>query len=108
MMHAFFERPASGRVSAFRQAREVILALAVLVVCTAGLRLGAQTATGEISITALDATGAVIPGATVTVTGSDTGATVRSLTTNQLGLAPVPLLPPGNYDVSISAQGFKK
>jgi hypothetical protein len=67
----------------------------------------AQTSTGEMSITVLDASGATIPQAAVTITGSETGNTLRTLSTNQLGLAAVPLLPPGNYNVTVSAQGFK-
>jgi hypothetical protein len=68
----------------------------------------AQTSTGEISITAVDASSAVIPAATVTIKGSETGNVVRSLQTNDQGSAAAPLLPPGNYDVVVSAKGFKQ
>jgi Carboxypeptidase regulatory-like domain/TonB dependent receptor len=67
----------------------------------------AQTSTGQLSVTALDSTGAVVPGATVKLTGSDTGNLLRTLTTNGLGVAAIPLVPPGNYDISVAAQGFK-
>ena len=67
----------------------------------------AQNSTGSISITIVDSSGAAVPGATVTVTGTDTGAQLRQLKSNGLGIAEVPLVPPGRYNVDISAPGFK-
>jgi hypothetical protein len=87
------------------------LAKAILTVILLGVFAGnglAQTSTGEISVTAVDPSSAVIPGATVTIKGSDTGNIVRTLETNDQGLATAPLLPPGNYDVVVSAKGFKQ
>ncbi|MEO6966619.1 MAG: carboxypeptidase regulatory-like domain-containing protein [Acidobacteriaceae bacterium] len=68
----------------------------------------AQSSTGGISITVSDPMGAVVVGATVAVKGSTTGNILRTLQTNEAGLATAPLLPPGTYDVSISAAGFKQ
>ena len=34
-------------------------------------------------------------------------ATCRTLQTNEFGVAPIPLVPPGNYDISVTAAGFK-
>jgi Carboxypeptidase regulatory-like domain len=90
---------------------EATLAKILLTVILLGLFAGAglaQTSTGEISITAVDPSSAVIPGATVTIKGSDTGNTVRTLQTNDQGLATAPLLPPANYDVVVAAKGFKQ
>jgi len=70
--------------------------------------LMAQTSTGEISITVTDTTSAIVPGARVSITGANTNNLVRALQTNGQGLAQAPLLPPGNYDVSVSAAGFRK
>lgn len=67
----------------------------------------AQNSTGAISITVFDSGGAAVPNAQVVVTGTDTGVQLRSLTTNDHGIAEVPLVPPGNYNVSITATGFK-
>jgi hypothetical protein len=69
--------------------------------------LHAQNSTGAISITVLDPSGAAVPNAQVVVTGTDTGAQLRSLTTNDHGIAEVPLVPPGRYNISITASGFK-
>ncbi len=67
----------------------------------------AQTSTGELSVTVLDATGAVVPNAAVTVTGSQTGNVLRTLSSNDRGLANAPLIPPGDYDISVTSPGFK-
>ena len=69
--------------------------------------LQAQNSTGTISVTVRDPSGALVPGATVSVTGTDTGTRLRQLKTNGEGIADVPLVPPGRYNVSITMQGFK-
>ncbi|HEX7359791.1 MAG TPA: TonB-dependent receptor [Bryobacteraceae bacterium] len=68
----------------------------------------AQTSTGEIDVTVVDATGAVVPDATVTVKGAQTGNVVRRLKTNNLGSATAPLLPPATYDLDVEATGFER
>ncbi|HZT28754.1 MAG TPA: TonB-dependent receptor [Bryobacteraceae bacterium] len=65
----------------------------------------AQTETGQITGTALDPTGAVIPNAAVTAKGVGTGV-VRSVTTGDSGAYTFTNLLPGDYDVSASAPGF--
>jgi hypothetical protein len=69
--------------------------------------LQAQTSTGEIDVAVSDASEAVIAGARVTVTGADTGAVARTILTNSSGLAAIPLLQPGKYDVRVEKDGFK-
>jgi hypothetical protein len=69
--------------------------------------IAAQTSDGEIAITVNDASGAVVPGAAVTITGAEMGNKIRTLQTNERGLASAPLLPPGIYDIVVSAAGFK-
>ena len=51
---------------------------------------------------------AAVGGATVSVISSDTGVTVWSGQTNFAGVFRAPSLPPGRYDVSASAAGFKR
>jgi hypothetical protein len=65
----------------------------------------AQTA-GEIAGIVTDATGAVVPGATVTVTNQATNAT-RVTTTNEAGIYTVPSLIPGVYEVKVEMPGFR-
>ncbi len=62
--------------------------------------------TGEIRGT-VSAGGAVVLGATVTVTNIDTGET-KNFVTNQDGIYDTVSTPAGNYNISFSAQGFKK
>jgi Carboxypeptidase regulatory-like domain len=67
----------------------------------------AQTAvTGGLNGVVTDSTGAVVPGATVTIVDTATGGT-RVLTTNGLGLYTAPFLKPGTYTVSASAKGLQ-
>ena len=61
---------------------------------------------GRISGTVQDATGAVIVGARVTVSNSDTGA-VRTAVTDASGTYAFADLPVGRYDISIENPGFR-
>jgi len=68
--------------------------------------LHAQTATGTILGNVKDKSGATVPGATVTATNINTGAS-RTATTDADGQYTVPLLPVGNYQVQVELPGFK-
>lgn len=61
---------------------------------------------GAIEGTVKDETGAVLPGATVTVLNEETG-TARTSTTDGTGSYTVPLLPVGTYEVSAVLDGFQ-
>ena len=61
---------------------------------------------GSIQGTIADPTGAAIPGATVTISSSATGF-LRSLVTDSAGFYSVGPLIPGNYTITIVAQGFR-
>ncbi|GGA69648.1 hypothetical protein GCM10011507_21480 [Edaphobacter acidisoli] len=65
----------------------------------------AQFENGSIVGTVHDATGAVVPGATVTVTSIATGA-VSTRTTNESGDYEVPALRVGQYNVVVTHPGF--
>jgi Carboxypeptidase regulatory-like domain/TonB dependent receptor-like, beta-barrel len=70
-------------------------------------QLIAQTnSTGSLTGTVTDASGAVIAGASVTITSLATGQS-RTSTTDANGSYKFGLLSPGNYSVSISSTGFK-
>lgn len=66
----------------------------------------AQLTTADIVGTVTDATGAVVPGATVTVVNLDTHET-RNTTSNGTGDFQVTLLPVGRYTVTVKKPGFK-
>ena len=78
-----------------------ILILVLVSLCAATL---AQTPSASLSGKVTDQTGAVIPQATVTVTGADGKQT--SATTNPAGAFAIHGLPPGTYSVTAAAQGF--
>ncbi len=67
----------------------------------------AQTTTGALTGTVTDPGSALVAGATVTVTGVETGAE-RSAVTNSSGIFDFQALLPGKYNVSVDAKGFKK
>ncbi len=79
-----------------------------LVLCLGAAMLPAQTTRDQsIAGTVQDASGAVVPNATVTVVNEETNLT-RSASTNASGNYVVSDLPIGHYDVSAIATGFKK
>ena len=66
----------------------------------------AQEFRGTIGGTVKDQNGAIIPGASVTI--ENTGTNIKStVTTNDEGSFTFPLLLPGNYKLSATANGFK-
>src|SRR5712675_3329694 len=67
----------------------------------------AQETTGSISGTISDSSGASVKGAVVTVTNTDRGQDVRTVTTNSAGFYTATSLPLGTYSVKVSASGFK-
>ena len=83
-----------------------VAALAVLAIAGGTVAL-AQATTGTISGTVTDATGAAVSGATVTLTNTDRGQDLRTLTTDNAGFYTAPSLPLGTYSVKVAANGFK-
>ncbi len=61
---------------------------------------------GSISGTVKDATGAVIPKATVTATDTDTGVQ-QTAVSNGTGAYSFPILPVGHYTLDVTATGFR-
>jgi hypothetical protein len=85
-----------------------VLVLAALMLTFGGAAAVAQTAgAGTINGTVSDASAAVIPGASVAVTNTDTGVS-HDYTTNEAGLYSAPFLLPGHYKVSATASSFGK
>jgi carboxypeptidase family protein len=89
-------------ISMLRDRTNVLIALALVLVCS--LSLYAQVLNGTVSGTASDPQGAVIKGAEIKATNVATGASSRAVTDGS-GLFRL-VLPPGEYKVEISAQGF--
>ncbi len=62
---------------------------------------------GSIQGTITDASGAVVPNASVVIVGTDTGST-KTLKTDGAGIYSLGPLNPGNYTVTVTAPGFEK
>ena len=88
------------------QKRFVAILIAVLVAAGAGLAT-AQERFGGLTGMVTDASGAVLPGATVTITSKTTGA-ARTVVTASDGVYNVPDLDPGRYAVVVELSGFAK
>jgi hypothetical protein len=94
----------SVRLSSYRLLG-LLLVIATSMVLTP--KLFAQSAgTGALAGTVRDASGAVIPGVTVTLTSTDTNQT-RNAITGEEGSYRFALLPPGTYGVKFALPGFK-
>jgi hypothetical protein len=68
--------------------------------------LAQSSATGTLSGTVTDASGAVLPDTQITVSSGDTGS-VRQTTTNSQGYFTVLQLPPGRYSLRARHEGFR-
>jgi hypothetical protein len=84
-----------------------LLLLASLFAATVPARAQSQAVNGAIEGTVRDASGAILPGVTVTVTNVDTGDK-RSVVTSDEGFYQALLLPLGSYKVVAELSGFKR
>ena len=81
------------------------LALVGLVLAVSPFPLFAQVTGATLSGTITDASGAVVPGAQIIIANLSTEVTRKSLTQSD-GFYSAPNLPPGSYEVTVSARGF--
>jgi outer membrane receptor protein involved in Fe transport len=79
--------------------------VSLLLAMPLGAAAQSQATGGAIEGTITDESGAVLPGASVTVRNQGTGV-VREATTDGAGVYRAPLLPVGTYDVTASLAGF--
>ena len=70
------------------------------------LTMFAQSERGTITGTIRDTSGAIIPGAKITITNVNTGVIVTQVTNGQ-GEFTIPSLPPGTYNIRIEKEGFR-
>ena len=83
-----------------------LVLVAAFFLALAGVSAMAQTSgAGAITGTVADANQAVIPGAAVTITNTDTGS-AHAYTTNSAGIYEAPFQKPGHYTVNASASNF--
>ncbi len=86
---------------------KTIIMLLVLPFALCGVAF-AQEITGNLAGTVKDASGAIVKGATVTITDAQKNVVVRTLTTSDEGDFSVPNLNTGTYNVTVEATNFKK
>jgi Carboxypeptidase regulatory-like domain len=83
------------------------ISVCLFIVCVFSSFALAQEFRGSISGRVTEASGAAVPGATVTITNVATNTTTTAIT-NESGDYLVLFLNPGQYAVAVEAQGFKK
>src|SRR6185295_19874127 len=79
----------------------------ILLTCLLTLTALGQQTTGALTGTVGDASGAIVPGATVILKNSETG-TLRQAVTDDQGAFGFQSLEPGQYSITVEKTGFKK
>jgi hypothetical protein len=97
---------AAGGVPTMKNRISVYILACVLFCVAPGCAFGQGLVTGKITGTVTDSSGAVVIGAAISVTSSSLMSPQTSKSGND-GSYLVNLLPPGNYTVTITAQGFR-
>lgn len=111
-MNTILEMPGKPRRSGILQIMRKVgnsalfASLVLLLALIVPGRLSAQGTTGSITGTVTDPSGAVVPGATVTVKQIETNA-VKTISTSDAGTYMVTQLQPGHYNVKVEKAGFK-
>jgi len=82
----------------------VALAMLIALTLTGGI-VRAQSSSGSLDGTVLDATGAIVPGANVTLKNQSSGDE-RQAVSNGAGFFSFAAVPPGTYTVKVERQGF--
>jgi hypothetical protein len=85
-----------------RLIRQIIRVLALTLLFVAG----ALAQNADLSGIVLDPSKLAVQNAQITVENAATSAT-RSVVSNQQGLYSIPTLPPGRYNITVEANGFK-
>lgn len=83
-----------------------LLGIFAVLLCLTAAAWAQGGATGAISGTVQDASGAVLPSAQINIKNEATGEIVRQLTSDSSGLFTSTLLPVGTYTVEVTAHGF--
>ena len=86
-----------------------LLSLAVMILFTVGMAFGQAVSVngGSIQGTITDPTGAAVPGASITISSSETGFS-KSIATDSAGYYVVGPMNPGSYTILITSPGFQK
>src|SRR5260370_7775431 len=89
------------------RAQGLIATILVALLAVVAPHLAAQSIlTGDVGGNVIDPSGAVVSGATVTISSVDTGST-QTAKTGSTGAFRFPLVKPGQYKLSVTAAGFR-
>jgi hypothetical protein len=94
-----------GETETTMKSLRVALFAMFAVLCISSVALAQDT--GQITGTVRDSTGAIFPGAQVTITNQSAGIT-RTTATNSAGEYLVAGLPQGKFDIEVTGKGFKE
>ncbi len=89
----------------YRAGWSLLVVLAVAFAFTVPTAFG-QGTSGQVSGTVRDATGAVVPGATVVLRDESSGSQLKT-TSNASGFYSINYVPPATYTLTVSSKGFK-
>ena len=87
--------------------RNATLLFLTLLLCLVASQIHAQTITATVTGIVTDQASAVVPGAKVTISSSNTGQN-KVVTSDGEGRFTVPFLQPGEYRITVEANGFSK
>lgn len=85
--------------------KRTVIAVLLMILCFGPTLFAQSLISGDITGTVQDASGAIVPGATVTLKSASTGQT-RVAATSQTGTYRFSLLQPGPYELTVKAPGF--
>lgn len=91
----------------FKRSWNLALAITAIVILAASTSAFGQQITGDIRGIVTDPSGAVVAGAAVEIKNVDQNAVLRTLKTGSDGSYVGTYLPIGNYEVTVTAQGFR-
>src|SRR5271155_703336 len=85
----------------------LVLALILALVFLGGTTAFGQGTSASLTGQVTDNSGAIVPGATVTATNTDTSL-AQTASTNGQGIYLIAPLPPGHYKLTVEAKGFER
>lgn len=103
--HPSIQRVAERKLLSMVSRRILLAVITVLYLAVCGL--AQNTNSGDIRGTVTDSSGAVVPGAKVTILNTNTGVT-KELVTNGAGIYDAVSILPGNYKITFSKEGFQQ
>jgi hypothetical protein len=106
-MRRFFFSPRTLSATRPVAYRFLLVTVALALTCWLALPVMGQSTTGSLTGLVTDPQGAIVSGATIVLTNSETRVEIRT-TSNDQGEFVFPQVPPGTYSLGVEATNFKK